>query len=131
MVLLPTLITVALASSVAVGKWSDRDRAVGARSTTLRLDALMQARADVTDEYVPSAAIADANTLHISRSELDTLLKINFESDLATARAAVDGQSVLFTNPKLAADRGDLLILRRQLDAGSPPFPKCSWPSAA
>lgn len=119
MVLLPTLATVALASSVAVGKWSARDRAVDTRSTTLRLDALMQARADVTDEYVPSAAIADANALHISRRKLDTLLKINFEADLATARAAVDRQSLLFTNPTLAADRGDLLTLRRQLDAGS------------
>jgi len=108
MVLLPTLVTVALASSLAVSKWSERDDSVTTRSATLVLDALMHARAAVTDEYVPSAAIVYARSRGIGLAELDKLLNIPFGVDLTHARAEV-GQSILSTDSQLSGDRAKLM----------------------
>jgi diguanylate cyclase (GGDEF)-like protein len=121
MVLLPTLVTVALASSLAVSKWSERDDSVTTRSATLVLDALMHARAAVTDEYVPSAAIVYARSRGIGLAELDKLLNIPFGVDLTHARAEV-GQSILSTDSQLSGDRAKLMALRREIDKGSVSF---------
>ena len=45
----------------------------------------------VYDEYVPTAAILAATEYHISPATLDSLLGVNFQADLTTARRAIDG----------------------------------------
>lgn len=122
MVLVPAIASVALASSAANSRWADRSRSVTTRSATLGLDELMNARAALTYEYVPSAAIVDASTLGISIARLDALLGIDFAGDMASARQRVNGQSVLHHDPALASDFASLLSLRRGIDAHTASF---------
>jgi diguanylate cyclase (GGDEF)-like protein len=116
MLLVPTIGLVVLASATASSRWSDRDESVSARSATLSVDALMKAYAAVTDEYVPSAAIVFANHLGVSVTALDHLLGIDFAGDLTRARALVNAQTILRTNPQLARNWAAFVALRSQVD---------------
>lgn len=122
MVLLPILATAGLGSSTAISKWSDRERSIRTQSAALRLGALMQARAAITDEYVPSAAIVYASARGVSLGHLDRLLRINFADELAGARKLVDSQAILSTAPTLASDGSSLRRLRSEVDARSASF---------
>src|ERR1700683_2987405 len=53
-VLAPIAATFGFASTTAISRWSSRNEAVTARKATLELDSLIQARAAINDEYVPS-----------------------------------------------------------------------------
>ncbi|MGA2211326.1 MAG: diguanylate cyclase [Acidimicrobiales bacterium] len=117
MVLVPTLATAALAASAAVGKWVQRDQSVQTRSATLELDALMSARAAVTDEYVPAAAIIYAKGRGLTISELSKVLDIDFASDLTNSQRLVRQQTILQTSPKLTADYGALQALQAHINS--------------
>jgi diguanylate cyclase (GGDEF)-like protein len=112
-VLVPSAAAVGLASTAAKGAWSNHDQAVTVQNATLALDSLVRARTAVQDEYVPSAALAYAAAYKITPAGLDSLLGIDFVGELATARDAVDQQSVLRTTPSLSADDAQLASIRR------------------
>jgi diguanylate cyclase (GGDEF)-like protein len=122
MVLVPTLATAALAASAAVGKWVQRDQSVQIRSATLQLDALMKARAAVTDEYVPAAAIIYAKGRGLTINELGKVLDIDFASDLAGAQRLVGQQAILHDNPILVGDYGALQALQVDIKSETPTY---------
>jgi diguanylate cyclase (GGDEF)-like protein len=109
----PIAATFGLAWTTVTGNWSSRSEAVAARQATLELDSLLNARAAIADEYLSTAAIVYAATYHVSSAELDSLLGINFEAQLAAARRTVGQETVLRTTASLAVDYGELLSLRR------------------
>jgi diguanylate cyclase (GGDEF)-like protein len=111
-VLVPTAAAVGLASRTAIGALSNHSQAVVVQNATLALDSLVRARTAVQDEYVPSAALVYAASLHISPAVLDGLLGVDFVGDLASARNAVDHQPVLRTTPSLDYYYGQLAALR-------------------
>ncbi len=119
MVLLPIVVIVVLGASTAASKWTQRGRAIGTRADAVALQSLMQARAALTDEFVPSAAIVYAAAHGIRVSTLDKLLGIDFATEMRRARTVVDRQSILTTTPKLRAERAALFALRARVDAGS------------
>ncbi|MHB1508090.1 MAG: GGDEF domain-containing protein [Acidimicrobiales bacterium] len=119
MVLLPIIVIVVLGASTAAGKWTQREHAIRTRSDAVVLQSLMQARAALTDEFVPTAAIVYAGMHGINVSALDTLLGIDFATELLRARTLVDNQSIFATTPKLRAERAALSALRIRVDARS------------
>jgi diguanylate cyclase (GGDEF)-like protein len=121
-VLAPIAATVGFASMTAIGRWSSRNEAVTASKATLELDSLIQARAAINDEYVPSAAIVYAAAYKVTPAGLDALLGIDFAGELVTARRLVDEQAVLRTTPSLAPDYRALLALRRSESDGTASF---------
>jgi len=112
-VLAPMAAAAGFASSTAVATWSSSHEASVARSATLELDSLMRARAAIQDEHVLTGAIVYAAAYHMTPAEVGSLLGINLEAELVTARQAVDRQSVLRSTPLLTADYDKLLALRR------------------
>ena len=119
MVLLPIIVIIILGAFTAARKWTQRELAIGTRSDAVALQSLMQARAALTDEFVPTAAIVYAATHGITVTTLDTLLGIDFATELLRARTLVDSQTILTTTPKLRAERAALSTLRARVDARS------------
>jgi diguanylate cyclase (GGDEF)-like protein len=117
--LIPLIIAVGLASTVVLHQSSTRHQAIMARQSSLVLDSLLRARVDVYAEYVPSAAIVAARAHNISGAELDSLLGVDFQADLVTARKQVDDQAVLGPTGALASDHAALVTLRRAIDGGT------------
>jgi diguanylate cyclase (GGDEF)-like protein len=118
-ILAPIAVGLALASSVVAQQVASRNRAITVRQSSLTLDALLRARIDIYAEYVPSAAIVAARLNHLSETQLDTLLGINFQAKLVRARKIVDQQSVLGTKGTFGIDRPVLLRLRHDIDKGT------------
>ena len=71
------------------------------------------------DEYVPTAAILAATEYHISPATLDSLLGVNFQADLTTARRAMDGLAAFKRGGPFASDYSGLVALRRSADRGT------------
>jgi diguanylate cyclase (GGDEF)-like protein len=117
--LVPIAVTVAFAVTSASGTWSSRREAMTARSGSLKLDALVDARTAIDEEYVPSAAIANGLARHLSVTTLDRLLGVDLESELVAARHAVDRLTVLRSSPPLAAYFSKLVSLRRAESKGT------------
>ena len=102
--------------------WTSRDQAVGARQSSLTLDSYLRAESAVLDEQVPASAIAYAKTYGVPIAELDSLLRINFVSQLSSTQKAVDRQTVLSRNRSLAPYFERLLALRQRLGSGTVPY---------
>jgi diguanylate cyclase (GGDEF)-like protein len=98
--------------------WTNRSEAIAARQSSLALDSYVRAEDAVLGEQVPTSAIAYAKTYEVPISQLDSLLKIDFGSELASTRKAVDRQTVLSHNHSLAPYFANLLALRHSLDSG-------------
>jgi len=117
-IFVPIAATIGFASATGANRWSSRDEALTVRRATLDIDSLMRARAAIVDEEVPSAAFVAAAAYHISPTEIDSLLGIDFKGELVTARRLVDRQTVLRTG-SLETDYRELLSLRRSEAAGT------------
>jgi diguanylate cyclase (GGDEF)-like protein len=102
--------------------WTSRDQAVAARQSSLTLDSYLRAESAVLGEQVPTSAMAYAKTYGIPIAQLDTLLNINFVSQLSRTRKTVDRQTVLSQNPSLAPYFAKLQALRHGLDTGTIPY---------
>ncbi len=118
-VLTPIVAGLALASSVVTHQVSSRDRAVTVRQSSLTLDALLRARADIYAEYVASASIVAARENHLTEAQLDALLGVNFKKSLARAREVVNRQTVLGPKGTFAVDRHPLRHIRHDVDDGT------------
>ena len=118
-VLIPMAMAVGLATGVVLGQSSTRSQALRTQGSSLVLDSLIRARVAVYDEYVPTAAILAATEYHISPATLDSLLGINFQADLTTARRAIDGLAAFKPGGPFATDYSGLVALRRSADRGT------------
>ena len=118
-VLIPLVIVVVLASTLVVHQASARSQAVRARQSSLVLDSLLQARVAIYDEYIPSAARVAASLYGISLDQVDKLLGVNFQANLAAARKAVDGQAIFKPGGVLASDHRSLELERARVDHGT------------
>jgi diguanylate cyclase (GGDEF)-like protein len=118
-VLIPLAVSVGLASTVVLSQSSIRRQATADHQATLVLDSLLHARAAVDAEYLSSEATVVAQSYHVSGSELDTLLGIDVQADLADARRAVDDQSVLGPGGLLTHDYTHLTTLRHTINQGT------------
>jgi diguanylate cyclase (GGDEF)-like protein len=118
-VLIPMAMAVGLATSVVLGQSSTRSQALRTEESSLVLDSLIRARVAVYDEYVPTAAILAATEYHISPATLDSLLGVNFQADLTTARRAIDGLAAFKPGGPFATDYPGLVALRRSADRGT------------
>jgi diguanylate cyclase (GGDEF)-like protein len=118
-VLIPLTIAVALASVVVLKQSGTRSRAEEASQTSLVLDSLLRDRIDVYAEYVPSEALVAARENNLTGAQLDSLLGINFQADLKSARQAVDRQSAFGKQGPFSAAYARLVALRRSIDTGT------------
>ena len=117
--LIPIAVALGLASKEVASQASRRNEAITVRQSSLVLDSLLRARIDVYAEYVPSAAIVAARANHLSPAALDSLLGINFQADLVSARKLLDRQAVFGPKGAFAAFHRQLLTLRRSVDSGA------------
>jgi len=118
-VLIPLAVAVGLGTSTVLRQSTTRRQALTARQSSLVLDSLLRDRADVYAEYVPTLAIVAAKAHHLSGSELDKLLGVDFQADLGSARRLVDEQPVFQSKGLFAADHVQLVTLRRAIDDGT------------
>ena len=102
--------------------WASRNQAVAARTSSLTLDNYLRAEDAVLDEQVPTSAITYAKTYGVPISQLDSLLHINFGSELSSTRKVVDRQTVLSQNHSLAPYFAKLMVLRHEVDSGTVPY---------
>src|ERR1019366_4899614 len=117
--LIPIAVALGLASKEVASQASRRNEAITVRQSSLVLDSLLRTRIDVYAEYVPSAAIVAARANHLSPAALDSLLGINFQADLVSARKLLDRQAVFGPKGAFAAFHRQLLTLRRSVDSGA------------
>jgi diguanylate cyclase (GGDEF)-like protein len=101
---------------------TSRNQAVSARQSSVTLDSYLRAESAVLDEQVPTSAIAYAKTYGVPISQLDSLLRINFVSELSSTRRAVDRQTVLSSNRALKPYFAKLLSLRQDLAKATVPY---------
>ncbi len=115
----PIVVGVGFGYSAIHTLWTSRNQAVAARQYSFTLDSYLRAENAVLDEQVPTSAIAYARTYGVPISQLDSLLHINFVSELSSTRKAVDRQTVLSRNPALAPYFAKLVTLRQELSIGT------------
>ena len=118
-VLVPIAVAVGLTSSVVAHQVTRRHQAVEVRQSSLALDALLRARIDLYAEYVPSAAIVAGRLNHLTEDQLDSLLGVDFKTNLVKARKLVDQQAAFGPHGVFGADHAALLSLRRSVDDGA------------
>jgi diguanylate cyclase (GGDEF)-like protein len=118
----PIVVGVGFGYSAIHTLWTSRNQAVVARKSALTLDSYLRAEDTVLDEQVPTSALAYAKTYGISILQLDSLLHIDFVSQLSNTRKAVDRQTVLVHNRSLAPSFAKLLSLRDGLSSGAVPY---------
>src|ERR1700722_3208400 len=114
--LVPLLIVMGISSTVIAHQLSTRRQAVSARQSSLTLDALLRARVDLYDEYIPSQAIVVARAYQVSPATLNSLLGFNVQAALGAARRAVDGQMVFGATGAFHTEHTQLAQLRRSID---------------
>ena len=118
----PIVVGVGFGYSAIHTLWTGRNQAVAARKSSLTLDSYLRAESAVLGEQVPTSAIAYAKTYGVPISQLDALLRVDFISELASTRKAVDRQTVLSRNRSLAPYFAKLLKLRHELNSGTVPY---------
>ncbi len=121
-IVFPIAVGVGFGYSAIHTLWTSRNQAVAARQSSLTLDTYLRAEDAVLNEQVPTSAIAYAKTYGVSILQLDSLLRIDFVSELSSTRKAVDRQTVLSHNRSLAPSFAKLLALRHGLDSGTVPY---------
>ena len=114
--LVPLLIVMGVSTTVVAHQLSTRRQAVSARQSSLTLDALLRARVDLYDEYIPSQAIVVARAYQVSPATLNSLLGFNVQAALGAARRAVDGQMVFGATGAFHTEHTQLAQLRRAID---------------
>jgi len=114
--LVPLLIVMGVSSTVVARQLSTRRQAVSARQSSLTLDALLRARVDLYDEYIPSQAIVVARAYRVSPTTLNSLLGVNVQAELVAARRVVDRQKLFGSTGAFHSDYAQLTQLRRAID---------------
>ena len=122
LIVFPIAVGVGFGYSAIHTLWMSRSQAVAARTSALTLDSYLRAEDAVLNEQVPTSAIAYGKTYGVSILQLDSLLHIDFVSELSSTRKAVDHQTVLSRNPALARSFVKLIALRHRLDNGIVPY---------
>ncbi len=114
--LVPLLIVIGISSTVVAHQLATRRQAVSARQSSLTLDALLRARVDLYDEYIPSQAIVVSHAYQVTPSALNALLGLNVQAELVVARRAVDRQMVFGPAGAFHTEYAQLARLRRAID---------------
>ena len=114
--LVPLLIVMGVSSTVVAHQLSTRSQAESARQSSLTLDALLRARVDLYDEYIPSQAIVVGRAYQVSPATLNSLLGFNVKAELVAARRAVDRQIVFGASGAFHTEHTQLAQLRRAID---------------
>lgn len=116
--LIPVTSLAAVTGSSAVSAWSERQAAVEIQTEVAAPSALMQARAEVGSEALPSAVLANAAGAGVANALLTRLTGVDFNAAVKAARPKVDSNRTLRQYPALRADLAKLSALRKQIDAG-------------
>jgi diguanylate cyclase (GGDEF)-like protein len=114
--LVPLLIVMGISSTVVAHQLSTRHQAESARQSSLMLDAILRARVELYDEYIPTQAIVVARAYKVSPTTLNTLLGANVQDELVAARRAVDQQAVFGPTGEFHAEYAQLAQLRHAVD---------------
>jgi diguanylate cyclase (GGDEF)-like protein len=117
--LIPVTGLAALTGASAISTWRERAAAIHVRDEIAAPGALMSARALVVDEGVASIAVANARESGLGLTRLKQASGVDFGASLRASRPRVDASAALHRYPSLKADLGRLVLLRRQLDAGT------------
>jgi diguanylate cyclase (GGDEF)-like protein len=114
--LVPLLIVMGVSSTVVAHQLSTRHQAESARQSSLTLDALLRARVELYDEYIPTQAIVVARGYQVSPATLNALLGVNVQGELVAARQAVDRQAVFGPTGVFHTEYAQLVHLRHAVD---------------
>jgi len=114
--IVPLLIVMGVSWTVVARQLSTRRHAESARQSSLTLDALLRARVDLYDEYIPSQAIVVARAYQVSPATLNSLLGVNVQSELVAARRTVDRLVVFGATGAYHTEYAQLTDLRRGID---------------
>jgi diguanylate cyclase (GGDEF)-like protein len=114
--LVPLLIVMGVSSTVVARQLSTRRQAESASQSSLTLDALLRARVDLYDEYIPSQAIVVARSYQVTPAALNSLLGVNVEAELLAARRAVDRQLPFVAGRAFHTEYAQLTRLRHAID---------------
>jgi diguanylate cyclase (GGDEF)-like protein len=120
--LIPLTALAALTGASAVTRWSDRQAADQVQRDSTALSALMASRIAMLDEYVPSAALAQAADFGLDAKKIDDMFGIDYAAAVRQARPRTDGAAALRAYPLLTADYAELVQLRPKIDAGQVKF---------
>ena len=102
--LVPLTALAALTGSSAVKSRTQHEISARVERDATELGALMQARALVADEYVPSSALTAAAQFKITPAQVKRIFRIDYPAVLHNARKPVDANAALRSDPTLVAD---------------------------
>jgi diguanylate cyclase (GGDEF)-like protein len=126
-VLVPTLaMTVVVGGSVRTA-WQDRRSAEALKHEVARLVEIVDARAKVADEEVGSSALLVATSYGLDAADLERLSGVDYEAELAAARAVLDADPVIAASPQLRTDLTRLAELRPGVDDRTGSFDRVSF----
>ena len=117
--LVPLLIVLAFSSTMVARQLSTRNQAESAHQSSLTLDALVRARVDLYDEYIPSQAIVVARSYDVSPAVLNSLLGMDVQTELVDTRRAVDQQAVFGPAGAFHTEYVQLVQLRSAIDSAT------------
>ena len=117
--LVPLLIVLAFSSTMVARQLSTRHQAESAHQSSLTLDALVRARVDLYDEYIPSQAIVVARAYNVSPAVLNSLLGVDVQTELVDTRRAVDRQAVFGPGGAFHTEYVQLALLRSAVDGAT------------
>src|SRR4051794_11127787 len=116
--LVPLTALAALTGGSAVKSRTQHEISARVERDATELGALMQARALVVDEYVPSSALTAAAQFKITPAQVMRIFHIDYPVVLHNARKPVDANAALRSDPALVADLTRLHQLRPLIDGG-------------
>ena len=116
--LVPLTALAALTGSSAVNSRTQHEISARVERDATDLGALMQARALVVNEYVPSSALTAAAQFKITPAQVKRIFRIDYPALLHAARTPVDANAALRSDPILVADLTRLHQLRPLIDTG-------------
>ncbi len=120
--LVPTVGVVALGATAAARAASERDAANQLRGDVTHLLTIIDARVAAADEEVASSVLTIGADLGVDAAGLEELYGIDYTAQLDAARAVVDADPVLASEPALAESVAAVRSLRPGIDAGTVPF---------
>jgi diguanylate cyclase (GGDEF)-like protein len=117
--LIPVTSLAAVTGASALSSWHDRQRASDVRTDVAKSSAIMNARALVLDEALPSIAVANSSESGLSLANLSRLSGVDFATALHQTRPKVDQNPIFRSYPKLAVDLATLqTVIRPEIDSG-------------
>lgn len=124
LVAVPVVSTALLVSLAASSSWSARQDARNAAVEAHRLAQIAAARAAFNELQVPLSAVAYAEEIGVSETELDDLLKptVPFRVQLAQENSRLDATSTFEATPALRDDLARVKAIIPQVEAGRAAF---------